>query len=372
MNTKLNIGITIYLQEENESLWINGIKQNAIFLARTFKNSDKNYNVYIVNMSNVKITNKLGWDLNEYKTTNFDEIKDKLDIIFPLGGSLSLDQTNYLRRRGCKVVPYKCGNEYIISMENIIFNRAQNKPQYEEVDQVWHIPQMKNTNEHYWRLFYRTESITIPFVWSPMFLDIHINELKKDKDPFYSVSNKKSKRISVFEPNINVYKFSMYPILIAEDLYRNYPDLIDTVRITNGLKIKEHSEFVHLMRQLDIVNNNKITFEGRYPIAWFLSEHTDVVLSHQWENPLNYAYLDAIYMKYPLVHNASLFKEAGYYYNQFDIESGKEKLLYALTEHDKNLEEYEYNSKKMINRYNADNMENVKEYDKLIYNLLKK
>ena len=66
------------------------------------------------------------------------------------------------------------------------------------------------------------------------------------------------------------------------------------------------------MNQLDIVRNNKTTFENRFPMAWFLCEHTDVVLSHQWENPLNYAYLDAVYMGYPLVHNAHLFKNGGF------------------------------------------------------------
>ena len=33
----MNIGITIHLQEENESLWINGIKLNAAYLLKALK-----------------------------------------------------------------------------------------------------------------------------------------------------------------------------------------------------------------------------------------------------------------------------------------------------------------------------------------------
>lgn len=372
MDSKLNIGITICLQEENESVWINGIKQNAIFLARTFMNSNKDYNVYVVNTSNINITNNLGWDVNKYKTVQFNEVKDKLDIIFPLGGSIDRATTEYLRQRGCKVVPYKCGNEYIISMENIIFGRADQKPDYPEVDQVWHIPQMKNTNEHYWRVFYNTESITIPFVWNSMFLDTHIQELGRQGKPTRYQPTDKPKRISIFEPNINVYKFAMYPLLIIEDLYRQRPELLQTVKVTNTQKIRLYKEFIHLMNQLDIVKQGKATFENRFPMAWFLSEHTDIVLAHQWENALNYAYLDAIYMGYPLVHNAHLCKDCGYYYEGFDVDEGREQLLYAMTEHDKHLEEYEEKSKKVLERFSSDNMKVVKKYDVLIENLMKK
>ncbi len=371
MKKEINIGVTICLGSEDESVWTNGIKQNAIFLAKTFMNSKKNYNVYIVNTSGVKITDKLSWDINEYKTVQLNDIKDKLDIIFPLGGSLNNEWTKYLRNRGCKVVPYKCGNEYIISMENIMFGRQDNKIQYPQVDEVWNIPQMENTNQHYWRILYNTNTVTIPFVWNPMFLEEHINDLKSQgKNPYYTPS-KNPKRISVFEPNINVYKFLMYPMLISEDVYRERPELIDKVKITNTQKVRKTKELSSILLNMNIVKDKKATFENRYPMAWFLSEHTDVVLSHQWENPLNYAYLDAVYMGYPIVHNAHLFKGAGYYYEGFDVPKGKEQLIYAMTEHDNNLEEYEEKSKKIIWKYSTENPANVKKYDKLIGNLLK-
>lgn len=372
-NGKLVIGITICLQVENESIWINGIKQNAIFLARTLMNSEKNYDVYIVNISDIKINDNLGWDINKYKTVRYAEVRDKLDLLIMLGGVINDDELEYLEKRRCKIVGYKCGNDYIISMENIIFNARENmKPTYSKMDEMWIIPQMENTNSEYWRVFSRSNVITIPFVWNSMFLDSAIEELiSKGINPFYKPSNK-PKRLSVFEPNINVYKFLMYPMLIAEDVYRINPELIEIIRATNTTSVRKHPELVHLMKQLDIVKDSKASFEDRYATPWFLANYTDIVVSHQWENALNYAYLDAVYMHYPLVHNAHLFKDAGYYYEGFNISEGREKLLYALTEHDNNLEEYEEKSRRIIHKYNSDNMDNVRKYDELIEKLFNK
>jgi hypothetical protein len=123
---------------------------------------------------------------------------------------------------------------------------------------------------------------------------------------------------------------------------------------------------------LDIYNENKVSLLGRYATPYFLSTYTDIVLSHQIYNPLNYAYLDALYLGYPLVHNADMIKDAGYYYQGFDVDGGKEKLLYALTEHDNNLEEYEEKSKKVLDRYLPTNKESIFIYDNLIMDVLNK
>ena len=334
-------------------------------------NSNKDYNVYIVNISSVNITKKLPWDIERYKTVQYNDIKDELDIIFPLGGSIGTEATEYLRRRGCKVVPYKCGNEYVISMENAIFGRIDKATEYPIVDQVWCIPQMENTNKDYFRMLHRAETITIPFIWDSMFLDTHIEQIKKEgKNPYYEPS-KKSKRLSVFEPNINVYKYSVYPILIAEEVFRSNPELIETIKVTNTQKIRLNKEFISIMNHLDIVKSGKATFENRFPMPYFLSEYTDVVVSHQWENALNYAYLDAIYMGYPLVHNAHLCKDCGYYYEGFNVKEGAEQLLFAITHHDNNIEEYNAQSKKTLERYSTSNLESIQIYDSLIKKLMK-
>ncbi|MCA3931148.1 DUF2827 family protein, partial [Burkholderia sp.] len=69
----LRIGITIGLRAPDESLWINGIKQNALFLAKLLMASPLGYRVTLVNTTDVPLTDALPWDRNVYDTRAFAE-----------------------------------------------------------------------------------------------------------------------------------------------------------------------------------------------------------------------------------------------------------------------------------------------------------
>ena len=73
----MNIGITVHLGIENESLWINGIKLNALYLLKAFK--EIGFNAYLLNASEVQAPyeDKVLWDTSEfpiydYKTKSKD------------------------------------------------------------------------------------------------------------------------------------------------------------------------------------------------------------------------------------------------------------------------------------------------------------
>ena len=131
------------------------------------------------------------------------------------------------------------------------------------------------------------------------------------------------KRLTVMEPNHDVVKFCVYPMLIIDEAYRRDPDAICFTHVTNALHLAHDSpEFVMLMNYLDIVRAGKASFVGRFDTPLFLAELTDIVVSHQWSNPLNYFYFDVCWQGYPLVHNASLAPDLGYYYPDNDVQQG--------------------------------------------------
>jgi hypothetical protein len=137
------------------------------------------------------------------------------------------------------------------------------------------------------------------------------------------------------EPNINVVKFCLYPILIAELAYRARPDAIALLQVTNAERLaRENMEFITLMNQLDLVREHKAVFLGRHETPVFLAQNTDIVVSHQWENPLNYFYLETCWQGYPLVHNAHLCADLGYYYEGNDVAAGSARVLEAIDTHD--------------------------------------
>ena len=51
----LRIGITIGLKDVNESVWTNGMKLNILYLARLLKNSKNNYEVSILNTTDIDV-----------------------------------------------------------------------------------------------------------------------------------------------------------------------------------------------------------------------------------------------------------------------------------------------------------------------------
>jgi len=363
----INIGITIST-DQCSKIWTNGITQNIINLYLILKNIPKDYNIFLVNYLEDSI---FMYNIAGLKCYKLDDVINDINIIFILGSEISDKQYESLKNNKCKIIHYNCGSSYVLDMQTVLFDGNDTpKRIYKHIpDNVWLIPQNYETNKYYFETLYKKESISIPFVWSNLFIDNALKELNKKVK--YEPTNE-PKRISVFEPNLDIVKYAMYPILITEKLYNEYPSLIKHLYITNSFKVKNNNLFVNTMNYLDIVKNGIATFEDRYAMPYFLDTYTDVVLSHQIYNPLNYAYLDALYLNYPLVHNASMIKDGGYYYEGFDAEQGKEQLLYALTKHDSNMEEYNKRSKIVLDRYLPTNEESINIYDKLITELLNK
>jgi hypothetical protein len=378
----MKIGITLGLTKENESLWSNGIKLNILYLAKLLMQIP-NYEVFILDTSDkLNDLTKVVWDYTKYKTVKFKDYKYNLDLIIMMGTSLSTDLLEEIRSKNkkCKFVKYQCGNNYVIDMERVMFNRVDENalPSWESGhDETWFIPQQEFQNRHYYEIVYRQDSSkvrVVPFVWDSEQFDNIVSLMKQQKQPlpYYKPnSDVSTKRITVMEPNMNVVKYAMIPIMIAEKTLRdNGRDSFKKIVIGSGEVILKNNYFKKMLIKLDLVKPEpKISFVPRYPVTTFLSLETDIVLSHQWTNPLNYSYLDCLYFGFPLVHNADFISDAGYYYPNFDINKGAELLKEALYEHDNNIEQYNKRTQEVLNRYRSTNKDVIELYKKIIENL---
>ena len=376
----LKIGITIGLKDNKESIWTNGIKQNVLMLNRLLSNSDKKYQIKLLNTIDVDWSTKPSY-LNDIDICTFKDNFMDMDMLIVMGAQISnADIKNFKSNPNKKVISYKCGNNYVITMENILFKTEEEGKlhQFEEdYDEIWYIPQQDEVNRGFYKTLYRTNAFIVPFVWHNQYLLEALTDIEKGfkrgqfKKDYRYVIGKEKKRIGVMEPNLNIVKFSLIPTMITEECYRGEigKKHIDKLMLTNSEKIAKNKEFMGMIRTFDLFKDNKITAESRYQTAYILSQHIDVLVCHQILNPLNYLYLDAAYMGYPVLHNAPLCKDLGYYYENSDTVDGAKQLDYILTEHDKNIDAYNERNDKVLMRYYADNMKLVKTYDKLIYNL---
>ena len=369
----LQIGITIGLHHENESLWSNGIKQNAVYLAEALKHCPSVQSVCLVNTTAVPITSALPWDLERCPTKTFEDAKDHVDVLIELGGQIDAMQTDYLKRRGARVVSYCCGFEYVHAMQSILFDRqmwGSNLFINQRYDAIWMIPQVENISKDYFTTFRRRPAQVAPFVWDPMFVRQRSSD-QPHHGEYRPRAADQAKRISIMEPNHDVVKFCLYPILIVEETFREMPDAIEFLHVTNAERLANNSkEFVSLMLQLDIVQNNKAAFVGRFDTPLFLAEMTDIVVSHQWENALNYFYFDVAWQGYPLVHNAHLCPDLGYYYNANDVTDGKNQLINVLKSHDQNWQDYLERQRAVIARYLPGHADVTAGYERLLFELM--
>lgn len=117
----LCIGIMIGLCVFDESLWINGIKQNVLFFVKLLMVLLYGYCVMLVNMIDVLFIDVLLWDCSVYDMCVFVDMKDVFDVVIELGGQIDGEQMVYLKVCGVKLVSYCCGVEYINVMELMLF-----------------------------------------------------------------------------------------------------------------------------------------------------------------------------------------------------------------------------------------------------------
>lgn len=376
----IKIGITITILTHEDSIWTNGIKLNTLIFTTLLKKSLKNYQVCLLNSTDLDLSTKKPKYLEGVDVYKFEDKYQEMDLIITMGAQVHEKYLKHFRSLPNKrVVAYKCGNNYIVHTENVLFKPSQDSPfQYEtELDEIWYVPQQHETNVGYYQTLHRTRSLPVPFVWHQSYLIDTIVDIEKDfvkgkfKKGFKYDRTKQKKVIGTMEPNLNIVKYCLIPTMIAEESYRTEigKNKIEKMMITNSENISKHKEFLSIIKTFDLYADGKITADARYQTSFMVSQYLDIVVCHQLLNPLNYIYLDVAYMGYPVLHNAPMCKDLGYYYEGSDTKDGARQLNWILENHDNNIDEYNNRTKQALWRYSINNPELVATYDKLIHNL---
>lgn len=363
------VGITIFVGASGDlGLYENGLRQNAFFLFNLFRASPNCSRVYLLNHGEGEpgeIPEGLGIGPGDIVRT--EEVASRLDFAIVLGAAIDAGTAEKLRSHGCKIVGYKGGNGIVISMEAIIANPPRSDAEryfdHEFYDVLWMTPQHIHTYRSYCETIYRCPVVEVPQIWQPLFLERRAGDLQQ---PFGYKPGAARKRIGILDPNITVMKTSHMPMLVCEAAYRQRPELFQAVYVTNAIQFMNNPHINSLAGRLEMFRTKVATVEPRFLTADFLAHHADAVVTHHWENGLNYLYYDVLSGDYPLIHNSEFLREYGYYYESFDAESGGEALLRALTGHDGRLDEYHRTSRQLLDRVNAVAPHNVAFHENLL------
>jgi hypothetical protein len=369
-NSKYNIGITLKIPNNIANLFTNGILQNAITMFELFKMCKNVDNVYIL-VDNINNINNFPEQFEKYKKCliSFEDSLNKIDLLIMSALRLDENNINIMRERGIKVVIHILGSSYHIFNENIVFGANENTS-YNSInlDEIWISPHLYEINKDFSEVIYNCKAKSVPYVWSNYYIEETLKMLNKS---VYKPKEVKEKKISVYEPNINYVKTSLFPIIIGEKFYKSFPNYVEKINIFCSDNLYNKNTFVNFVLGLESQKNSKLFFEKRYPIVYSLFEHSDIVLAHQRDLEYNYLYFDAAWLGFPLVHNSERLKELGYYYKGFDGEDAVKVLKYVCENFENEYKEYLSKSREYISKFLYTNENNIREYEILIENLFK-
>jgi hypothetical protein len=363
------IGITLFVKADGDlGLFENGLRQNVLFLYLLFKHSPNCARVYLLNHGdgdNPQIPEGLGIEPGAVVRTH--QVIDQLDYVIGAGAAIDRETAMALRQRGCRMICYKGGNGAVISIEAMAAKPQRGDAElyfdHDYYDAIWMTPQHIHTYKGWCETLYRCPVFEIPQIWAPLLIetaDPHVRE-----NFGYHVTGEPW-RVGVMDPNITVMKTSHLPMLVCEVAFRRRREAFRAMYITNALPYKDEDHFRSFAVSLEASKAGVMTIEQRFVSSHFLTNHCDAVVTHHWENGLNYLYYEVLYGAYPLIHNSEFLKDYGYYYRDFDAESGADALLRAFDEHDRDLEAYRRRNAPLLRRLDPATPETIDVHEQLM------
>ena len=332
-SSPIRVGLTIaHANDVPSVLWSNGINQNIVYLAEVMQAlAGVEVSLVCYPFDGLPV-HPIG-QCFKIPTINSRDDAMKLDAIVELGIRLERDFTQPYRDKGGKLVSYMAGNAMVMNFESVFLEGPASARgsvlSPDGFDAVWITPQHMRMNAAATALMSGPVD-EAPHIWSPRGIEHAIMTL--GIDPKFK-GRPEQWSLATFDPNINVVKSFHIPLLAAEAAHRKQPDQIRRMMLFCAKHLAGRPHVESYVANSTLGKAKKITVEERHNIVAMLGREVDCVITHQWENDLNYLYWDTLFLGYPLIHNSRRIEHAGYYYPDFNPSEGGEALLDALANH---------------------------------------
>lgn len=328
---KLRVGLTSIGGGEllDAALWASGMAQNVAYLAMLLARLPDVEPILVVPDGTAGTR-----PLHGVPVAPAGDALDRLDCLIEIGIRLDPVQMKAFRARGGRLVSYMAGNAMVMNLESVANANA-----YGEIlgdvgyDAAWLTPQHVHTNRAYVAIT-RSENVwEAPHIWHPVNLVNAISQFGSHEFFWKPREADKPWRIGVFDPTVNVVKTFHLPLFVCEEAARIRPGFVERVLLFSANRFIGNPHFAELVGALDLGREGRVFAEDRHNLPAVLGPHVDAVVTHQWENGLNYLYWDVLYAGRPLVHNAPAIRDVGYWYRDFDPKDGGRALLEAFDGH---------------------------------------
>lgn len=360
---KINIGITSRL---SLSEWNSSTKQGSVFLYDCLKSCGFNV-FYLSDQVNICPINKdhKAYDIRQAHLKDFPDI----DLIILHGFTINKEHYDLIKLRNPKIKTcvYHHGNRIAIDQQSLIAG-GNFLDKLDFVDEIW-IPPHHSNSATYLKVFHGGEARvrTVPYIWNSFFID---ENCKKNGEIKYNP--KQDPKVVVLEPNRNFSKNCLIPMVTCENFNNRFPNIVKSFNIFNTQVIKEHANLFDVVNDLNISIENKLYLNKKWKTPDVFRKIGQYVLSHQITNELNFLYFEALYLGLPLIHNSSMLKGYGYYYNDNDILTAAAQLYNSIINHEENLEDYQSQNSILINKFSPLHETNKNFFKKIISQIVEK
>jgi hypothetical protein len=349
------VGITIFVMPDGKlGLYENGLRQNVLFLYRLFRASPNCRAVYLLNHGDGELAEDArAYGVEPHHILRTRDLKQPLDYAIVLGAAMDKETVRALRQSGTRLICYKGGNGAVISMEAMaaVPPRGDAERYFDRdcYDLIWMTPQHIRTYKPWCETLHRCPVVEVPQIWEPLMIEAMPPDIRQR---FGYRRGKRPWRFGILDPNVTIMKTSHMPMLVAEAAFRRDRSRFAAVYVTNGLAHKDNAHFVSFAAALSAYRAGIMTLEPRFVGPQFIANHADAIVTHHWENALNYLYYEALYGGYPLIHNSEMLAGYGYGYESFDAESGADALARAHERHDDEFGSYYERNAALFERLN--------------------
>jgi hypothetical protein len=366
----MKIGITLNLAN---SFWSNGLNQNVKFIYDIFHRLG--HEVYY--LTREKPNRKLNFN---HKYMMFSDVvndqSESFDVIILAGFEVHTKTLIELKRRkkNTKIFLLQLGNKVMFDLRGVLHppegdNVEANSTEIGKVlDAIWVSPHHDFGSE-YVKVHYDNENVRVaPYVWDTYFIQDKIDELKKrGGDPFFKPETVNT--VQIFESNTLVNKHFLIAFCIAQKFETLFPNELSKVNVYCTEKVRENTFFKVHMSRYEIVSRGQFTFfNNRWCSLDAFSKFGGTIVSHQYDNDLNYAHFEALYMGLPLVHNSKTLMDEGYYYPDFNVDIGAKQLKNAILNHEKVHDEYMQRGRDFVAKYSPYQTSILNQYQLLLEN----
>ena len=308
-----------------------------------------------------------------------------LSALIEVSVAVSSSIAKRLRAAGTKIALCAYGNRYVLDQEAVCFgnlpgdgvnrNFANRNILRETVrrDAVWMSPHFAWQKDYYKHRFNAVRSYVCPYIWDHEILDRRYEDsgIYKEKNYLFHKGNPANKNIFSTEPNLNVLKTSLFPFQAYSIAYGKVKEEIGDLYLYNSRHLISHNrEATSYFCHFDCTADKKVKFLGR-ELFPKITDSAQIMFHHHFQNGLNYTLLEAARLGLPVVHNSEFMPELGYYYKGANLTDAAKQIENALRHEERDdLEEYNHQCKKVIEKFWIYNKENLIGYKTLIANLL--